>query len=65
MLGMVIYENKMPELGEPKSTTKFAWGLRLGANIWLIERVGIKLQAHLLSAVQGFGGGLVFKLSGE
>ena len=64
MLGMAIYDNKKPLPGEPTSATKFAWGVRLGANIWATERVGLKLQAHLLSAVQAFGGGFYFGTGG-
>jgi len=47
-----------------KSATKFAWGLRLGANIWASEKVAIKLQGQLMSAVQGAGGGLYFGTGG-
>ena len=64
MLGMAIFDNKSPEAGEPSGATKFAWGLRLGSNIWVSERVGLKAQALLLSAVQGFGGGFYFGTGG-
>ena len=64
MAGMAIYENKEPIATEPTGTTKFAWGLRLGANIWVTEKVGLKLQGHLLSAVQAFGGGFYFGTGG-
>ncbi len=64
LVGMAIYDNKTPIPGEPTSATKFAWGVRLGANIWATERVGIKLQAHLLSAVQSVGGGFYFGTGG-
>lgn len=40
------------------SSTKFAWGGRLGLMISPSERVGIKLGAQLLSPVQGASGGL-------
>ena len=46
------------------SATKFAWGLRLGTNIWASERIGIKLQAQLLSSVQGVGGGIYLGTGG-
>lgn len=58
LLGMAIYENKEPQGSQESGATKFAWGARLGTNIWFSESVGIKLQAYLLSAVQGAGGGL-------
>lgn len=50
--------------GESASATKFAWGAKLGLNIWASEKVGIKLQADLLSAVQAFGGGIYFGTGG-
>ncbi len=65
MLGMAIFDNKMPLPGEPDSATKFAWGARLGANIWASEKVGLKLQAHLLSAVQSVGGSFYFGTGGS
>jgi len=43
---------------------KFAWGLRLGGIIWTPGRVGIKLQAQLLSAVQSAGGSVYFGTGG-
>jgi hypothetical protein len=64
MLGMAIYDNKNPEPNEPSSATKFAWGIRLGSNIWISERIGLKVQGQLLSAVQGFGGGFYFGTGG-
>jgi hypothetical protein len=57
MAGVAIYDNKFPVRGEPNSATKFAWGLRLGGNIWISERFGLKIQTQLISAVQAFGGG--------
>ena len=40
------------------SSTKFAWGGRLGLMISPSERVGVRLGAQLLSPVQGASGGL-------
>jgi len=65
MAGMVIYSNKEPLSGEPDSATKFAWGFRLGANIWATEHIGLKVQTHLLSAVQAFGGSFYFGTGGS
>ena len=65
MLGMAIYDNKDPLPGETNSVTKFAWGVRLGANIWATDRVGLKIQGHLLSAVQAFGGSFYFGTGGS
>ena len=55
MLGMVIYENKEPQGTQESSATKFSWGARLGTNIWFSDSktIGLKLQAYLLSGVQG------------
>jgi len=64
MLGMAIFSNKNPSPGGEDSATKFAWGIRLGTNIWASEKVGLKIQAQLLSAVQGMGGGLYFGTGG-
>jgi len=63
-LGMVILTAKNADAGSDNQTTKFAWGIKLGTNIWANEKVGIKLQADLLSAVQSFGGGLYFGTGG-
>lgn len=65
LLGAAIFDNKKPEQDEQNSYVKFAWGARLGVNIWATERVALKLQAQLLSAVQGFGGGLYFGTGGS
>ncbi len=47
------------------NATKFAWGFRGGLNVFPNDgNVGIKLQAGLLSAVQGAGGGLYFGTGG-
>jgi hypothetical protein len=65
-LGMDILNATQPENlgGDSGSATKFAWGAKLGVNIWASEKVGIKLQAGLLSAVQAFGGGIYFGTGG-
>lgn len=47
-----------------ESATKFAWGLRLGVNLWASPKVGIKLQGQMLSAVQSVGGTLYFGTGG-
>jgi len=67
MAGMVIAEASNPDgtlnTGDD-STTKFAWGLRLGGIIWASEKVGIRLQTQLLSATQAMGGGFYFGTGG-
>jgi hypothetical protein len=64
MLGAVIINVENPDNGTDNSATKFAWGLKLGANIWASDKMGIKLQGQLMSAVQGAGGGLYFGTGG-
>ena len=64
MLGAAFINVKNPDNGNENSATKFAWGLKLGANIWASEKVAIKLQGQLMSAVQGAGGGLYFGTGG-
>ena len=68
MGGMVIAEANNPDptsfgTGDD-SATKFAWGLRLGGIIWASEKVGVRLQAQLLSATQAMGGGFYFGTGG-
>jgi len=62
--GMVIYSNKNAVEGEPSTETKFAWGGRLGANIWVLDGFGLKVQASLQSAVESVGGGFYFGTGG-
>jgi len=64
MLGAAFINVDNPDNNTGNSATKFAWGLRLGANIWASEKIAIKLQGQLLSAVQGAGGGLYFGTGG-
>jgi hypothetical protein len=63
-LGVVIIDVSNPEGGGSNSATKFAWGLRLGTVIWAGEKLGIRLQADLMSGVQAVGGGLYFGTGG-
>ena len=63
-LGMGFVGAKNPDNGNHNTASKFAWGARLGCNIWANETIGIKLQAQLLSITQGAGGGLYFGTGG-
>jgi len=63
-LGMAFLGAKNPDNGNHNTASKFAWGARLGCNIWANEKFGIKLQAGLLSISQGAGGGLYFGTGG-
>ncbi len=58
LFGVAILDVHNPENQQSNSATKFGWGLKAGCNIWVSEKVGIKLQAQLLSAVQAAGGSL-------
>jgi hypothetical protein len=64
MLGALFASGTNHELGSEVDATKFAWGARLGGNVWASDRIGIKLQVQVLSAVQGAGGSLYFGTGG-
>jgi hypothetical protein len=64
MLGCLFANTENPDNGNSDSAEKFAWGLRLGANVWTSDRVALKFQAQILSAVQGAGGSLYFGTGG-
>ncbi|MNE86539.1 hypothetical protein D3C80_1836510 [compost metagenome] len=64
MAGMAIFNLTNPNNGNESSATKFAWGLRGGVNIFPSPKVGIKLQASLLSSVQAVGGSFYFGTGG-
>ena len=63
-LGMAVYTAENPTTSSSGTETKFAWGIKAGLNIWLSEKVGIKMQTQLLSAVQAIGGGIYFGTGG-
>jgi hypothetical protein len=63
-LGVNIFGLENPSNGKSTDKTFFAWGLKGGMNIWASEKVAIKLQAGLLSAVQSVGGGFYFGTGG-
>ncbi len=56
MAGVLISNLEAPSLGKSSSNTNFAWGGRLGTNIWLGTKLGLKLQAMILSASRATGG---------
>jgi hypothetical protein len=64
-LGMAIFNVMNPDNGKSDNAVKFAWGLKAGLNIWATDKVGLKLQTGLLSAVQGVGGGFYFGTGGS
>ena len=65
MAGCAFANLSDPNSDASGSTTKFAWGLKGGANIWLSEHVAIKLQGQLLSATQSMGGSFYFGTGGS
>lgn len=62
--GMAIFNVEEKDGDLSGNSTKFAWGAKLGVNIWASDKVGIKMQAGLNSAVQSAGGGLYFGTGG-
>ena len=64
LVGVDIMSLKNPTNGNSGTKSKVALGLRGGGNIWASEKVGIKLQAQLLSAIQSVGGGFYFGTGG-
>ena len=64
LLGALISDVKSPSTGKSGSNTSFAWGARLGANIWTSGKLGIKLQAQILAATKATGGDLYFSYYG-
>jgi hypothetical protein len=41
--------------GSSSSATRFTWGLKLGANYWFKEKIGVKFQAQFLSTTEKIG----------
>lgn len=64
MAGIGIADLKNPDNNNSNSITKFAWGIRGGINLWGSDKVGVKLQAQLLSVPQSVGGGFYFGTGG-
>jgi hypothetical protein len=64
MIGALFAEAKNPLTDVSNSAVKFSWGVRLGANYWVSDKVGIRLQTQLLSSVQSAGGELYFGSAG-
>src|SRR4030095_3535108 len=56
MGGILISNLEAPSLGQSSRNTNFAWGGRLGTNVWISSKLGIKLQAMILSASRATGG---------
>ena len=57
MAGVLISHLEAPsQPGKSSNNTNFAWGGRLGTNIWFSPKMGLKLQALILSASRATGG---------
>ena len=56
MGGVLISNLEASSLGKSSSNTNFAWGGRIGTNIWFSPKLGLKLQALILSASRATGG---------
>ena len=65
MAGVCILDVTDPSINRSRNFTKFAWGLKGGATVWATEKVGLKLQAQLLSVVQYAGGGFYIGSGGS
>ena len=65
MMGLTIFSLKNPDPGGSSSITKLGYGIRFGTNIFATDKVGIKLQAQLMSAAQAVGGGFYFGTGGS
>jgi len=57
LLGVLISNLESPSTGRSDSKTDFTWGARMGTNIWVSEKIAIKLQALVLSSSKATGGG--------
>jgi hypothetical protein len=65
LLGLAILNADNPDNQHSASATKFAWGLKAGSNVFLTDKLGIKVQMQLLSATQAAGGSLYFSTAGS
>lgn len=59
-LGVALINVKNPYFSGSSSFTKFAFNLKAGTNIWVTKRLGIKLEANLISAVKAASNGFCF-----
>jgi len=64
MFGCMFVSVEDQDSKRSASKEKFAWGVRAGANIWASDKIAIKIQGQLLSAVQAVGGSLYFGTGG-
>jgi len=60
MLGMLISDVSSPSTGKSASNTTFAWGAKLGVDIWASHKVALKLQSQILSSARATGGTIYY-----
>ncbi|MCU7552310.1 hypothetical protein OCK74_24535 [Chitinophagaceae bacterium LB-8] len=58
--GLLFASLDNPENNDHASSTKFAWAIRGGCNIWASDKFGIKLQTQLISSLRSAGGDFYF-----
>ncbi|WP_375585520.1 porin family protein [Cyclobacterium xiamenense] len=64
-IGMGIFSLTNPSNNNERSTTRLAYSVRGGINIWLLENLAFRTQASLFSAVESMGGGFYFGTGGS
>jgi len=60
-IGVAIINVNNPIPNGNSTLTKFAFKLKAGTNYWLTKRLGLKLEASLVSAVKGVSNGFYVK----
>lgn len=63
-VGLLLGKATNPTTGNSNNGAKLGLGLKGGTNIWLSDRIALKLQAQLMSGVQSVGGGIYFGTGG-
>ena len=64
-LGACIINTTNTKTNTDANATKFAWQFRGGGTFWASEKIGIKLNAQLQSAVQSVGGSFYIGTGGS
>lgn len=60
LIGWVITDVTSPSTNNSASNSNLAWGGKLGTDIWISPKVGIKLQSQILSATRAYGGDIYY-----
>ncbi len=56
LAGVMFTDVEATLKGGSGSNTDFSWGGRVGVNIWASQKIGIKLQAQILTSAKATGG---------